>query len=168
MDMDYRLFEALLVSSLDHKLGSGEPAVAVLPTDFAPVYAAREWPPQHLGQLRDRQQNRKRVAVDKHQARIRIHRAKRAKGKDVIGAFEHPVSGDARLMLQVLQEALVKTIGVEVSSFIEPAAIARNMIGRIETQAREHMRGDLRALLRRGGIDRVHAPKLRRQHAEHT
>ena len=86
----------------------------------------------------------------------------------MVGAFEYPVSGSPRLMLQVLQEALVKTIGVEMSGLVEPAAIARNMIGRIEAQAREHMSRDLGAFLRRRGIDRVHALEFRREHAEHA
>src|SRR6516164_5186647 len=71
-------------------------------------------------------------------------------------------------MLQVLQEALVKPIGVEMSSFIEPAAIARNMVGRIEAQAGKDVCRDLRTLLRRRSIDRMHAPEVRREHAEHT
>src|SRR5271166_895422 len=61
--------------------------------------------------------------MDEYDARIRIDRAERVEGKDVVGTFEHPAPGNRCLMLQVLQEALVKPIGVEVSGLIQPTAI---------------------------------------------
>ena len=81
--------------------------------------------------------------MDKDDAGIRIDRAKRVESKDVVGTFEHPASGDTRLMLKMLQETLVKPIGVEVSGFVKPAAIARNLVGRIEAQAGKDMCRDL-------------------------
>src|SRR5271166_6789867 len=106
--------------------------------------------------------------MDEYDARIRIDRAERAEGKDVVGTFEHPAPSNRCLMLQVLQEALVKPIGVEVSGLIEPTAISRNTICRVEAQAGEDVRCNLGTFLRRRGIDRMHAPKLWRQHAEHA
>ena len=81
--------------------------------------------------------------MDKHDTRIRIDRSKRVEGKDVVWTFEHPASGETRLILQMLQEALVKPIGDEVSGFVEPTALTRNMVGRIEAQAGKNMRRDL-------------------------
>ena len=49
MDVEYRLSKPLFVRSLDHQLGRREPAVAVLAADLKLVYAACEWPPEHLG-----------------------------------------------------------------------------------------------------------------------
>jgi len=67
-----------------------------------PVDVTGEWSPQHLGQPRNRQQNRKRVAVDEYDAGVRIDRAKRPEGKDVVRTFKHPMSWHRRLVLQVL------------------------------------------------------------------
>jgi len=70
--------------------------------------------------------------VHEDNARIRVDRAKRGECENVVGTFQHPLPAIGRLVLEMLQEALVKPVGVEVAGGIEPAAIARNRVGRIE------------------------------------
>src|SRR5690349_4294027 len=84
----------------------------------------------------------------------------------MVGAFEHPAPAICRLMLKVLQKALVKAVGLEMSGFVEPVPIARNTISRVEAQAGKNMCGYLGTFLRRARIDWVHAAKIRRQQAE--
>src|SRR5262245_65124140 len=84
----------------------------------------------------------------------------------MVGAFERPAAATTRLILKVLQKALVKAVSLEMSGFVEPMSIARNAIGRIEAQAGEDMGSDLGALLRRTGIYRVHPAELGSQKAE--
>lgn len=134
VDMKNRLGEALLLRGADHQLGRRQPAVAVLTTDLSLVEAAGEWAPENLGQSRNRQQDREWVPVHEHEARIRIDGADSGEGKNVIGTFEHPAAAIIPLMLEVLQEALVKPIGVEMPGFVEPAPIARNPIRRVEAE----------------------------------
>ena len=68
------------------------------------------------------------------------------------------------LMLEMLQKALVKAIGVEMAGFVEPVAVARHPVGCVKAQARKHMRGDLGAFLRRIGVDRMEPAEFRGQH----
>src|SRR5271155_5952121 len=84
----------------------------------------------------------------------------------MVRAFEHPARAIRRLMLEMLQKALVKAIGLEMSGFVEPVPVSRNAVSRVEAQAGEDMRSDLGTFLRRARIDRVHAAEFRRQQAE--
>src|SRR5438045_9005523 len=115
MNVENRLRESFVVCCGDHQLGCGEPAVTVLAADLQLIDTAGKGTSEHLGQPRDRRQNGKRIPVDKHNAGIRVDRAKRGQGENVIGAFENPSPDNRRLMLKVLQEALVKPVGVEMS-----------------------------------------------------
>ncbi len=104
--------------------------------------------------------------MHEHQICVGVDGADRPQREDVVGAFQHPTPGVRRLMLQVLQEALVKAIGVEMPGVVEPLPVARDAIGRVEAQAGEDVRRDLRALLRGTGPDRMQTAELRRQHLE--
>src|ERR1700751_3473204 len=104
--------------------------------------------------------------MHEHQASIRIYRADRGKGEDVVGTFEHPAPIADRLVLEVLQKAFVKSIGVEMAVVVEPMAVARNTVGRVEPQAGKDVCGDLGAFLRRARADRVHTAKIRSEQAE--
>jgi hypothetical protein len=84
----------------------------------------------------------------------------------MVGAFEHPAPAIRRLMLEMLQKALVKAIGLEMSGLVEPAAVAWNTVSRVEAQAGEDMGGDLGTFLGRVRVDRVHTAEIRRQKAE--
>ncbi len=84
----------------------------------------------------------------------------------MFGTLEHPTPITARLVLDMLQKALVKPIGLEMSGFVEPTAITRNAVSRVEAQAGKDMRRDFGAFLRRAGVDRVHAAKIRREETE--
>jgi hypothetical protein len=148
MDLEDRLREMLLLRSADYQLGRRKPAVTILPTDLDFIDSSGERSPQHLGQSRDREKDRERVSVDEHQTRIRVNRPDRGERKHVIGTFEDPALAAGRLMLEVLQKTFVKLVGIQVSSFVEPAAIAGNAIRRAESQAGEDMRRDIRAFLR--------------------
>ena len=88
-------------------------------------------------------------------------------GEQVVGALHHPAPA-GRLMLQVLQEAAVEPVGRHVAGLIQPAPVARDAIRRVEAQAAEDMRGDLAALLRRGGVERMQPAELRGQPLEGT
>src|SRR5215831_10200175 len=166
MDMENRLCEMLLLSRGDHQLRRRKPAVAVLAPDLDLVDAASEWPSQCLSQPGDRQQYGEGVSVNEHQARVRINRPDRGERKDVVRTFEHPAPTPGRLMLQMLQKPPMKAIGLVVAGFVEPAAIARDAVGCVEAETRKDMRGDLGAFLRRCGVDRVHAPEIRREQCE--
>src|ERR1700756_5698046 len=135
MNMKYRLREALLLCCGDHQFGSLKPPVAVLTADFRLVDAASEGPPQRLCQSRDRQKHCQRVPMHEHQTSIRIYRADRVEGEDMIGTLEHPAPIADRLVLKVLKKTFVKAIGLQMSGLVEPMAVARDMIGRIEAQA---------------------------------
>jgi hypothetical protein len=143
MDLENRRREGRVVGRGDHQLSRREPTVAVLASDLELVDMAGERPPEDLGQPRDRGQNGKRIAVHEHDACIRIDGAKRGERENVVGAFEHPLPAIRVLVPEVLQQALVKPVGVEVPGLVEPAAIARNMVGRIKAQAGKDMRCDL-------------------------
>ena len=147
MDLEDRLRETLLLRSADYQLGRRKPAVTILPTDLDFIDSSGERSPQHLGQSRDREKDRERVSVDEHQTRIRVNTSDRGERKHVIGTFEDSALAAGRLTLEVLQKTFVKLVGIQVSSFVEPAAIAGNAIRRAESQAGEDMRRDLRAFL---------------------
>src|SRR5215813_5379482 len=147
MDLENRRREGWVVCCGDHQLGRRQPTIAVLAPDLELVDMAGEWPPEDLGQPRDRCQNGERIAVHKNDACIRIDSAKGGERKYVVGAFEHPLTAIRGLVLEVPQQSLVKPVGVEVPSLVEPAAIARDMVGRIEAQAGKDMRCDLGAFL---------------------
>ena len=100
------------------------------------------------------------------QAGVRIDRPYRIECENMVGAFEHPAPAIGRLMLKVLQKAFVKAIGLEVSGFVEPVPVARNMVSRVEAQAGKNMCGDLGTFLGRARVDRVHTAEIRRQQAE--
>src|SRR5271170_3865930 len=71
-------------------------------------------------------------------------------------------------MCKVLQEPSLEPVRRQVTVTIEPAPIRWDAIGRIESQAAEHVRGDLGAFLRRLRVQRVQAAKLRREQLENT
>jgi hypothetical protein len=174
MDLEDRLRETLLLRSADYQLGRRKPAVTILPTDLDFIDSSGERSPQHLGQSRDREKDRERVSVDEHQTRIRVNRPDRGERKHVIGTFEDPALAAGRLMLEVLQKTFVKLVGIQVSSFVEPAAIAGNAIRRAESQAGEDMRRDLRAFLRERALigcmlrkSAARRPNRRSCHATH-
>jgi hypothetical protein len=174
MDLEDRLSETLLLRSADYQLGRRKPAVTILPTDLDFIDSSGERSPQHLGQSRDREKDRERVSVDEHQTRIRVNRPDRGERKHVIGTFEDPALAADRLMLEVLQKTFVKLVGIQVSSFVEPAAIAGNAIRRAESQAGEDMRRDLRAFLRERALigcmlrkSAARRPNRRSCHATH-
>src|SRR6516162_326010 len=166
MNVKDRLREALLLCRGDHQLGCLKPAIAILTADFRLVDAASERPPQRLGQSRDRQKDCQRVPMHEHQTSIRVYCADRGEGEDMVRTFEHPAPIADRLVLKVLKKAFMKAIGVQMPGLVEPMAVARDTIGRIEAQASEDVRGDLGAFLRRDSVDRVHAAKIRREQTE--
>jgi hypothetical protein len=106
--------------------------------------------------------------VDEYQPCIRINRTNGVQGEQVFGAFQHPAWPRFVLELQELQEALVKPVAGQVTDDIrvEPVAIGRNVIVRIEAQAAKHVGGDFTALLRRGCLHRVQGAEFRRQPLE--
>src|SRR5712671_3057166 len=104
--------------------------------------------------------------MHEYQPGMRINRPDCGKGKDMVGTFKHPTPNTARLVLEVLQKALVKPISLEMSGFVEPTAIARNAVSRVEAQTGKDMRRDFGAFLRRARIDRVHAAKVWREETE--
>ena len=53
-----------------------------------------------------------------------------------------------------------------MTSPVQPRGVARDVVGRVEAQASEHVRGDLAALLRNVGAERMHVPQFRREPAE--
>ena len=161
-----RLREALFLRRGNHQFGRRQPAVAVLTPDLGLVDAAGEWPPQGFGQSRNRQKDGERVPMHEDQAGVRIDRPYRVECEDMVGAFEHPAPASRRLMLEVLQKALVKAIRLEMSGFVEPAPVARNTVSRVEAQAGKNMRGDLGTFLGRTRVDRVHTAEIRRQQPE--
>jgi len=75
--------------------------------------------------------------MDEDQPRIGINKSDCLQRENVIGALQYPSSPPMSLILQVLQEAFVKAIGVNVTVFIQPITIARYSVGRVEAQARE-------------------------------
>src|SRR4029078_3296303 len=107
----------------------------------------RERTTQYLGELRDGQKDLHRITMHEHESRIRVDGADGIEGEQVLGTFHNPPPA-AFLMLQVLKKTLVEQIGRQIASLIQPAAVGRYPIRRIEAQAAEHMRGDLAALLR--------------------
>src|SRR5689334_21839331 len=163
MNVENRLREALLLRRGDHQLGRLKPAITILTADFRLVDAASEGPPQRLGQSRDRQKHCQRVPMHEHQTSIRVYRADRGEGEDMVRTFQHPAPIADCLVLKVLKKAFMKAIGVQMSGLVEPMPVARDTIGRIEAQAREDVRSDLGAFLRRARVDRVHAAKIRRE-----
>ena len=90
MDVKDRLDELLLPRRSDHHFRCRQPAIAILATDLGLVDAAGERAPQGLGQSRDREKDRERIAVHQDQPGVGIDRPDRAQSKDVIGTFQHP------------------------------------------------------------------------------
>src|SRR5260221_9191990 len=84
----------------------------------------------------------------------------------MIRAFQYPADAPSRLMLQMLQKPLMKTVCVEMADAIQPASITRNGIGRIEAETSEDVRVDLGAFLWRVDRNRVHLTEAGRQHFE--
>src|ERR1700721_2879274 len=103
--------------------------------------------------------------MHEYQPGIRIDGADCGEREQVVGAFHHPsphapiprglivprlivpgliVTG---LMLQMLEKSLVECIGWQMTVAVQPPAIRRDTVRRVETQAAEDMRGDLAALL---------------------
>jgi hypothetical protein len=128
-----------------------------------------ERPAQNLGQVRNRNDDLNRVAMDKHKPSIRVNRPDFAERKNMVRALQYPRAGAAAgAVLKVLQKALVKPKRIELPIGIEPLPIARHAIGRIESRTAEDMRGYLRTFLRRFGSDRMHSPELRREELKHA
>ena len=99
--------------------------------------------------------------MKKHEIGVGIYLAYRRQCEYVIGAFQDPTPSSVS-MLQMAQKPLVKAISRTVPSAIDPFAIGRDVVGRIETIAREQMSGDFGAFLRRVGAQVVNSGKLRR------
>src|SRR5208282_723733 len=152
-------------AGLNQKRRALFPSIADLPADLKTINSAGERLPQDFGEPRHRRQHLHRVAMDEHEARVEIHSAQSIERENMIGALQHPLAR-AVLMLQVLQEALVKAICLQMPCLIQPALIRRNVMRGVEAQAPEHVAGNLDTLLRRPRIERMKTRQLRRQHQE--
>ena len=133
----------------DDARGAVGPTVANLASDRGAIETPRERLAQHFGQPRDRGQHAHRIAMHEDEARIGINFADRIECEDVIGAFQHPALSRLPVAREMLEEAAMKAIGFADGRRLEPGAIGRHVMRRVEAQAGEDMRGDLAAFLRR-------------------
>ena len=90
-----------------------------LPADGARVGAPREGFSHHFSELRCRRNNAHRIAMHEDEACIGIDRFNGVERMNVIRAFQDPLARvvpmSRLLMLQMLKEALVKTVGAEMA-----------------------------------------------------
>src|SRR6516165_9879697 len=77
MDVVNLLRKPGVVTNRDHALRAIQPARTLLTSDLLRIELAGKWPSQHLGQFCYRQQHLDRVAVDKHETRVRVYAAQR-------------------------------------------------------------------------------------------
>ena len=115
MNVTDRFGEARVVAHRHHALRAVQPAPALIRTERPRVEPAGEGAAEDLGQSRLRQQDFHRVPVDEYQPCIRIDRSDRLQREQVLGAFQHPAWPRAILVLQELQEALVKPVGGKIA-----------------------------------------------------
>src|SRR6185369_4866922 len=106
------------------------------------IELAGEGPAQHFRQPRHRGEDHGRVTMEKDESRIGIDLADRLQGEEVVRTFQDPAAR-ALLALQMLEEALVESIGRPMTGAIEPTAIAGHAMRRVEAKALEDMRRDL-------------------------
>src|SRR6185437_8709952 len=76
--------------------------------------------------------------------------------------FEDPPP-PRQLRIEMLEEALVESIRLEVTVALQPALVARDAIDAVVSQALEHLRGDVGALLRLPRRHLVQRVELRRE-----
>ena len=84
--------------------------------------------------------------MNEHEPRIGILGPDRIQREQMFGAFHDPAPA-RRLVLQMLQETTVELVGRRVAGPVHPVPVGRDLVGRVEAQAAEDMRGDLAALL---------------------
>src|SRR5262249_32797620 len=122
--------------------------------------------PQHLGQARDRCQYSQRVTMHHYEPGVGIHLVEPIPREDMVGTLENPVAPCSVLMLQMLQEALVEAIGLEMAGIVEPLRIRRNVMGGVEAEALQNLSGDFNTFLRRVCLQGMQAGKLRSESAK--
>ena len=150
----------------DDACGTDRPAIADLASDRGAIQSPRERLAQDFGETRDRSEHSHRIAMHKDEARIRIDLLDLIEREDVVGAFQHPTVVRFAASIEIFEEVAVEAIGFEMPGRVEPCAIGRHMMRRIEAQAGEDMCVDLAAFLRRSRRDRVHRSKIRRESAK--
>ena len=107
--MQYR---AATRRQIAHSLRAVHPSGADFATDLNPIDAAREGPPQHLRQSRDRGEDADRIAVDEHQARVRIDIPDVVNGKNMVRRLQDPLSA-RKLGIKMLQKTAMEAVGIE-------------------------------------------------------
>src|SRR5215469_11287438 len=125
MNVENRFGKRLAVRDGNHQLCRRNPIIRVLPADVGSVDASGEGFAENLGQSRNRKHYMQRIAMNKYNPGIGINLVQRIQRKDMVRAFQHPARTMPRLVLQMLQEALVETVGIDLAHLREPTAVTR-------------------------------------------
>ena len=110
------------------------PRCADVATYLYPIDAARKRPPQHLRQSRDRSEDPNGIAMDEHEAGIGINPPDVVERKHVIRRFQDPPA-PREIDVQMLKKAPMEAIGIEQAAALQPAAVGRDPVRALETQA---------------------------------